>query len=396
MGFSWLLTKEIQDFVVQHYNQDVNQLTLKYKSKFENWDLISHQIIGKLKSKKKLPTWFKTKNIVFPLPLSIEQSSSEETAKYKSGIVSGKTLIDLTGGLGVDDYYFAKVIDTVTHCEINTDLSDVVSHNSKAFSVDNIIYCKGNSLDYLTSNDTTWDWMYIDPARRDDTQNKVFLFEDCIPNIIEHENLFHAKAKNILIKTSPIFDLTEGFRKLKNIKSIHIVAVNNEVKELLWEITPSYQGEIHIKTINLKSEKNHCFDFAITDKESTNITYSPPLKFLYEPNAAIMKSGGYDLLSKKFHISKLHQHSHLFTSEEITDFPGRTFEITNVIPYNKKEIKQHLVGKQLNVSIRNFPESVNQLRAKWKIKEGGNSYCFFTTNCLNEKIVIFGIKTKNQ
>ncbi len=212
-----------------------------------------------------MPTWFLTKNIIYPSKISVEQTSSEKTASYKSRIVSGESLIDLTGGFGVDDYYFAKKIKLVAHCEINSELSNSVQHNFEQLKLVNINFYSGNSIETLTQINKNWDWIYIDPSRRNDAKGKVFMLKDCLPNVPENLDLFFKYANNILIKTAPLLDISAGLLELKMVKVIHVVAVDNEVKELLWEIDQNYLGETTIKTVNILKAKEEIFEF-ILDK----------------------------------------------------------------------------------------------------------------------------------
>lgn len=389
MNFS-LLNTEIQHFIDQNIGADISKLALQ-KNPFPdfNWTEILNQIAAKTKARDKLPTWFSASGILYPSKTSVEQTSSEKTATYKSSLVSGENLIDLTGGFGVDDYYFSKQMDRVVHCEINDELSKIVKHNFEELKAGNIECLPGDSLNILQSLNIKFDWIYIDPSRRNEAKGKVFMLRDCLPNVPELLDLYFSYSENILIKTAPILDISAGLSELKNVKAIHIVALENEVKELLWEINKSYTGKITIKTINL-SKQTEVFDFVLD--EITNPIFGLPKKYLYEPNSAIMKSGGFDNISNLFNIDKLHQHSHLYTSEEIIDFPGRVFAIEKSIPYSKASIKKSLESKKFNITTRNFPESVEAIRKKWKIKDGGNGYCFFTTDMNNNKIVLICTK----
>ena len=393
MNLPYLLSDAVQQFIQQYFEENINTLSLKYGSKLEHWNSIAYQLTGKKKAKSKIPTWHNTPYIVYPENVSIEQCSSEQTALYKSELVNGKSLIDLTGGLGVDDYYFAKKINKITHCEINTDLSEIVGHNFKQLGVTNIECIAGDSLTALQSNTEKWDWMYIDPSRRNDVKGKVFMLKDCLPNVPENLDFYFEKSDAILIKTAPLLDIAAGLSELQNVKTIHIVAIENEVKELLWELHKNYLGAIGIKTVNLTKDATNSFDF-ILNQESTEANYSLPKRYLFEPNSAIMKSGGFNEISEQYRLDKLHKHSHLYTSNELIDFPGRVFEIQHAIPYSKKEIKIHLENSKQNITTRNFPETVELIRKKWKIKEGGNSYCFFTTDMNNDKIVLICTKIK--
>lgn len=382
-----LLNKNIQEFITQNSSVSTAKLALQ-KNPFPetDWILILNQIEAKGKAKDKLPTWFLTENIIYPGKISVEQTSSEKTASYKASLISGKTLLDLTGGFGVDDYYFSKKFNTVTHCEINEELSAIVKHNFEQLRVTNCSFYTGDSINALNDLNQKWDWIYIDPSRRNDAKGKVFMLKDCLPNVPELLDFYFKRTNSILIKTAPLLDISAGLSELKFVKNIHIIALENEVKELLFEIHNYYSGEITIKTANILKDKTETFEFVL--RESEYPSYHLPQKFLYEPNSAIMKSGGFDEVSTSFKIDKLHKHSHLYTSEELIDFPGRTFEIEKVISYSKNEMKTELLNQQANITTRNFPETVENIRKKWKIKNGGNLYCFFTTDKNDNKIVL--------
>jgi hypothetical protein len=193
-------------------------------------------------------------------------------------------------------------------------------------------------------------------------------------------------SNNILLKTAPILDISAGLSELKNVKEIHIIAIENEVKELLWVIEKNYSNDIKIKTFNSNKNTIERFDFQYDSGFYSSI--SLPQKYLYEPNNAIMKSGGFNTICDIFPVEKLHQHSHLYTSNAIIEFPGRIFEIENCFSYSKIDMKTFLENTKANVTTRNFPETVEAIRKKWKIKEGGNRYCFFTTDLNNSKIVL--------
>lgn len=383
-----ILKPEIQDFINANIDKDINKLALQ-KNPFPDveWIVLLNQIEAKAKSKLKLPTWFTTKNIVYPSKISVEQTSSEKTAVYKAYLISGESLIDLTGGFGVDDFYFATKINNVAHCEINPELSEIVQHNFEKLNIKNIHCYSGDSLEILVKLNSKWDWIYIDPSRRNDAKGKVFMLQDCLPNVPEHLDLLFEYSNSILIKTAPLLDITAGLSELKNVKTIHIVALENEVKELLWEIHKEYTGKTTLKTANIVKEKIETFEFVLNDA-TENPQYGLPEKYVYEPNSAVMKSGGFDEVSTFFKLKKLHKHSHLYTNSTPISFPGRVFEIENSIPYNKNEMKTHLEKQQFNITTRNFPETVENIRKKWKIKDGGNRYCFFTTDENDHKIVL--------
>ena len=387
-----ILNTKIQEFINLNLDSNVNSLLLKGIA-FSEVDTksIIEQIEAKKRSKTKLSTWFSTKNIYFPNKLNIEQTSSETTAKYKSKLLEGDSIIDLTGGFGVDCFYFSRQFKTVKHCEINETLSEIVKHNFNQLNVQNIDTIQTDGVEYLKNSSQTYDWIYIDPSRRHDSKGKVFFLKDCLPNVPEHLDVLFKHSKNIMIKTSPLLDISLGINELKCVKNIHVVAVNNEVKELLWVLEVGFKGSITIETVNLIKKDKDYFKFNLEEEKKTESKYSLPLTYLYEPNAAILKAGAFNQISKQLQVSKFHKHSHLYTSESLIDFPGRVFKIEKIIQYNKKELKKIAITKA-NITIRNFPETVQQIRKKSGIKDGGDIYMFFTTDINHKKIILITSK----
>lgn len=387
-----ILNTDVQDFINNSLEINFTKVAL-LKNPFPEipWNEILNQIASKSKAKEKLPTWFSNEKIIYPSKISIEQTSSEVTAAYKATIVSGESLIDLTGGFGIDDYYFSKKINKVIHCELKPELSAIASHNFEALNSKNITCFQGDSFKTLQELNRQFDWIYIDPSRRSDAKGKVFMLQDCLPNVPGNLENYFLFSKKILIKTAPILDITAGLTELENVKTIHIVALNNEVKELLWEIEQDYTGAISIKTINFNKAKEEKFEFKLNTKPE-NSSYSLPKKYIYEPNSAILKSGAFDLVSSVFMLEKLHQHSHLYTSDHIIDFPGRIFKIVDSFEFTKKNMKENLQETKANITTRNFPETVENIRKKYKIKDGGDRYTFFTTDANNNKIVLICAK----
>ncbi|WP_297694239.1 class I SAM-dependent methyltransferase [uncultured Eudoraea sp.] len=386
------MNKDILKTGVQHYiNNNLNTDILSVLLKRSKFDAISskelaQQIEGKKKCSSKIPTWFRTAKIYYPPKINIEQSSSEKTASYKAGLVKGKSLLDVTGGFGVDSYFFGQHIHQVTLCEISKELSEITAYNLPVLGAINVNVLNTDGIDYLEKFDGIFDWIYIDPSRRDKSKGKVFKLSDCVPDVTVHLELLKAKSKGILLKTSPLLDITKGLKELGSVKEIHVVAVNNEVKEVLWVIKDNNHVEPLLKTINLKNSADEVFIFKRSEENSIQSEFSVPLKYLYEPNAAILKAGAFKAIGNQFHLKKLHEHTHLYTSEEKVKFPGRIFKILSVYPYNKKSITA-LHADKANITIRNFPVSVADIRKKHKIKEGGNLYLFFIRD-LNDKLQI--------
>ncbi|NKI31981.1 class I SAM-dependent methyltransferase [Muricauda sp. DJ-13] len=358
-------------------------------------DELVHQLVGKKKANDKLPTWFSNNHVVYPSKLSMEQTSSETAAMYKSTIVQGDNLIDLTGGFGVDSYLFSSKFKEVLHCELNSELSMVAKHNFDVLGANTIKTIATDGINYLNETEKTFDWVYIDPARRDGNKKKVFLLADYQPNVPKNLKLLFDKTENILIKTSPILDISSGIEELKFVKEVHIVAIKNEVKELLWVLRKDFEGEAIIKTINILPTSNQTFNFHPSSEKKAIAEFSKVQQFLFEPNASILKSGCFKIIGIEFGLKKLSKHTHLYTSEKLVEFPGRIFEVLDVFPFNKKQLKK-LNFEKANITIRNFPITVKQLRKEFKIGDGGENYLFFTQDSEGNKIVIWNKKIKSS
>ncbi|WP_062055642.1 THUMP-like domain-containing protein [Aquimarina longa] len=385
-----LLKKTVQEFIAEKSNSTIDLSTLILKgSPFDGISVqeLAQQIHGRRKAKQKLPSWYSKNGVCYPPILNLEQTSSEVTALYKSNLVSGAKLVDLTGGFGIDDYFFSKRIKEILHCELNKELSELANHNFKLLGSTNIKTIVGDGLEILKEQ-TIVDWIYVDPSRRHDSKGKVFFLEDCLPNIPQNLDFLFTKSNNILLKTSPLLDIQIGVRSLQHVKEIHIVAIENEVKELLWVLDKSYTAHITITTVNIQKKKIQRFSFLQNEEAEQTIDIGMPMKYLYEPNASILKSGGFLSIASTFKLKKLHINSHLYTSDHEIDFPGRKFKIVAIYPYQKKKLMKMGITKA-NITTRNFSESVAMIRKKLKIKDGGDQYLFFTTDCNNKKQVLF-------
>ncbi len=386
-------------FIENHFFEDTDKLLLKYhKEKVNEIDYLYciNQIKLRRKFADKFPFFVLRKDFLFPLSLNLEQSSSEYTAAYKSMLLKqGETLLDLTSGFGVDDIYFSKKASKIVCVEQNKMLVDLLSYNFECLQAKNYICVNADAKAYLM-NAENFDVIYIDPARRDENKNKVFEIEDSRPNVLAMMDCLLSKAKRIILKLSPMMDLKQIEKSFENISDIHIVSLKNECKEILVEILNHKVEEINYHCVDIKSlsfENDNfflCFNKIIQRKnkiiQRNNFLNQRVFKYLYEPNVSILKLGRFDALIEKYGFEKLHRHSHLFTSENlIEDFEGRRFEVLeqrNASPKALKDIKQ------ANITVRNFPQMVKEIRNKTKIKEGGEIYLFFTTIGNEEKICI--------
>jgi hypothetical protein len=382
-----LLTKAVQDYISANLNADVNEIALA-KSKFEGLSSaeLAGQILSKKKSEKKLPSWFLASAIYYPAALSIEQTSSEVTARYKSKLTVGDTLIDLTGGFGIDAYYFAKQMKMVIHCEINPELSEIAAHNAKILNATNIQFETVDGMAFIADSNQHYDTIYIDPARRAD-KGKVFMLKDCTPDVTANLSLLFQKANRIIIKTAPLLDITAGLTELKCVSEIHIVSVKNECKELLWILDRDFSGKPKIVAVTL-NEREKAFSF-VTAESDVSVTFADDLsgvKYLYEPDAALLKSGAFNLIASRYQLIKLHPQTQLYASNEInSDFPGRIFKLEAQLIAADLKKAGNLTG---NVIVRSYPAKPDELVKKYKIKPHQNLFLIFTKMGSGENVIL--------
>jgi hypothetical protein len=386
-------TPEEKEFIQQHLHQSPAELMLQAQ-RYPNLPVaeLVKQIQARQKAADKLPTWVSNPNAVFPVAVSVEQSSSEAAAAFKASLVSGRLLIDLTGGFGVDSFFFAKQFERVVHVEQNSELSEVATHNFKLLGADNIETRNTTAEEFLHSFEGKADVIYLDPARRGGRDEKVHLLQDCEPDVLRLLPLLLAKANTVLLKTSPMLDIDLALAQLGHVAQVWTVALHNECKEVLYLIGPSIAGiEPRRHAVNLlPSGETHQISFTKSQEDHAPVTYADPQAYLYEPNSAILKAGAYRSVASQYGLQKLHPNSHLYTSNQfIPDFPGRSFACQGMGRYNKKEIFARLPSHKANITVRNFPESVADIRKKTGIKEGGSDYLFFTTDMHQKPIVVY-------
>jgi hypothetical protein len=279
----------------------------------------------------------------------------------------------------------------VTYVERNEELCDLAVHNFKALGKDYIKVIHSDTEKYLLETDHA-DWIFIDPARRSSGGKKVVLLSDCEPNVAALSPLLLDKATHVMIKLSPMMDITAAIRELPATSGIHIISVENECKEVLLILDQTGGENIKVKTINFGvNKKNQEFEFNIRDESKAETSFSSePGKYLYEPNAAVMKSGAFKLIGEKFSLKKLHINTHLYTSNKLSvEFPGRIFEVRKQWENSKKELKELVTMiPKANITTRNYPESVVELRKRLKIKDGGDIYLFACTLHNEQKSII--------
>lgn len=421
-----IMNDETREFVAMHRNEDVRELALKAK-RVEGLDLplALDQIAGWQIARKKLPQWASCEGIVYPPHISMEQCSSQFTAQYKSEIaqtllapaatvrarvsdsaesdmqtaknvfqlsdspesdtlVAKRAMVDLTGGFGVDFSYLARGFSQATYVERQRHLCDLAEHNMAALGLDQARIVCGDGVEYLRQMGPV-DFIYLDPARRDEHGSRTYAIEDCTPNVFELRDLLLAKSQYTLVKLSPMLDWRKAVADFDGtVREVHIVATGNECKELLLVLGQQMHEEPSAPRVFCVNDNQRIDYDSAAYTQGLRIGGKPlpeAKNYLYEPNASIMKAGCFDLVEERFGVTQVGPSSHLFVSATpVADFPGRGFAIEAIGGMNKKDIKRLLNGtKQANIAVRNFPLTAPQLRKKLKLADGGPVYLFGTT-----------------
>ena len=376
-----ILNKEVQNYINANLETDLQSLLLK-KSPFSEVSMqeMVQQIKGKKVAHRKFPFLLK-ENIVFPPNLNLEQASSQSTAEFKAENLDGKKFLDLTCGFGIDAYFLSQNFEEITLVEKNPELLDLVKHNWKILNK-KATFVNENLEHFLAKNSESFDVIYLDPARRDSEKNKKFLLEDLSPNLLEIQDQLLEISSQIIIKLSPLIDISYLISVLKNVAKIQIIAVRNEVKELIVFLEKARKGDdVEISCINLESDDAE-FAFQFKEEKTAVSAFSEPQQFLYIPNNAVLKSGAFNLISQFFNGKKLHPNTHFYTSDKrIERFPGRILEINMI---DSKHIRK---GEKYNIISKNYPLSPDEIKKKYKILDGGNCYLIFTQT-QNRKIIL--------
>ncbi len=381
-----------QRFILEHRFEDVRKLAFSSKAKDVDLSYALSQIAGRQNIKSKIPSWYELNDIIYPKHLSLEQCSSEATAKYKGELFKGHSLVDLTGGFGVDCAFLSLRFESVVYVEKQQELYEIASKNFQTLGLNHIQSIHSEAIDYLLQMSKA-DYIYIDPARRTDAGRKVVTLQDCEPNVLEIKDKLLTKANCVIIKMSPMLDISSALQDLPETRAIHIISVNGECKELIYILNTtenSREKEPEIHCVNIQKSKTQIFTFR-KSQEETAISYAQqPEQYIYEPNASCMKAGAYKSISLKYGLKKLHRDSHLYTENKlIEDFPGRIFELISAFSFNKNEMKFHMKDlKQANLSIRNFPCRIDELRKKLNLKDGGDIYLFATILSDKRKVLL--------
>ena len=385
------VSPETLRFIEENIRADVRSLALQAK-KYPQVDMAMAvvQIAGRQIAEAKVPSWYNAEGLLYPKHLSMEQCSSEVTALYKASLVEGETFTDLTGGFGIDCSFLSRRFKKADYVERQAELCELAKHNFPLLGL-NIEVHNEDGVEYLKRMQPV-DCLFLDPARRDGHGGKTVAISDCEPDVSTLEDLLVEKAKTVMVKLSPMLDLSLALKTLKNVREVHVVSVNNECKELLLILQKqSISSDVSIHCEHIVNDLHQHFVFTQEQERTSDCPLTKEVEaYLYEPNASILKAGAYRSLTQSYKVRKLHTSSHLYTSPHfIEDFPGRRFQVEAVSGFGKKELKTFLQGmEKANLTIRNFPSSVADLRKRLKLKEGGEDYIFATTLADESKVLI--------
>lgn len=386
------MNEKEQELIRLHAHSDVRQLALQLAKRTDvDRNLVLTQISGMQTIEKKIPSWYGRFNLLFPPHLSMEQCSSELTARYKASLVQGERLTDLTGGFGVDCAFMSSNFSEVHYVEQQELLCNLAQSNFNTLEINHIkVFCADTYRHLETMK--RQNWIYIDPARRSDTGNKTVLLEHCHPDMTKIYGSLLAKTDHLMVKLSPMLDITLAHEGMPQTTQIHVVSVDNECKELLFITEKDKRSATTIHCTNLHEHRfpQH-FSFIREEETDATPTFAAAIgNYLYEPNSAILKAGAFKLVGVRFGLEKLHLQSHLYTAAHyLESFPGRVFKVDDVFGTGKSEIRRlQLAVTKANITIRNFPERVETLRNRLKIKEGGSIYLLATTNMKGEHIIV--------
>lgn len=378
--------EEIIAFAQKHSDEDPLKLLLQQK-KYPDIDLqlVAQQLEGQRQASTKWPTLALKADYLFPPKINREQSSSEITAQYKASIFSsfgGGNIADLTGGMGIDSYYLSLIAKKTDYFELNECLFPISEHNFTALDCNNISCYNCDSIQYLAEHDDHYDMILIDPARRDTKGSRVVAFEDCTPNIVQHLPLLLSHSKNIMVKASPMIDITQATKQLEHVAEIHIVAVGNECKEILFIIKNTEKDckDPIINCVNLATKEPNITFTRKQEDQSSPLFATTMQQYLYEPNASLMKGGCFSTLSEQYQIRQLSRNTHLYTDDKLlSTFPGRIFKVLHEVPLNSKKISPYFPDGKAHVITRNYPATASELQKKLKLKEGGSLFVIAAT-----------------
>ncbi len=380
------MNKETKDYIINNLDSDLSKLALSKKKPANlDFEFALAQISARQRIKEKLVRFYTNFDLILPANLSLEQCSSEKSAEYKANLYKYNSSLDLTGGMGIDSIAFAEKAQSHTYVEINNELVRIFEHNAAALNIQNIRIECSPAEEFLDNSNEIYDLIFIDPARRDEKGNKTYFLSHTYPNIVELYKKIEDRCGILMIKASPMLDISQACKELPEINKVIVLSINNECKELILIVDRHADSSIEYLAVDIRKD---CIEELKFNKCEINIKYSNPKKYLYEPNSSIMKIGKWELFPQE-NLYKISKNSHLFSSEILVHgFSGRSFEIIAEEKYDKKALLKYLPAGKANISTRNFPVSVAEIRKKTGIKDGGDIYLFFTKLEDNSNVVL--------
>lgn len=383
---SFLKNEEINQKIRENKGQNVASLALKWANKKDDsTTFILTQIQGRAIAEKKIPTWARYDDLVYPDKTAMEQCSSELTARLKSELLEGLVVADLTGGLGIDSYFISLKAKRLLYVEPNKQRNEIAQHNFIVLGAKNVVFYHSSAEEFLKYQGlAALDCVYVDPSRRDENQNRVFLLKDMQPDLRLLIDYFKCFRVMMLIKLSPMLDIQSALKEIECVKNIYIISVDDECKELLFDIDFNFEGQLSFKCVNITSEKTQFFEYQLTNEANADFVITDSLKYIYDPFTSLNKAGGFKSLASYYKLNKISNNTHLFTSENLLDrFFGNCFEVLRVDDFSSKEFMA-IENKKGVIKIRNFRMSQNEIEKKTKITYGPDYFYFFYSDATNK------------
>ncbi len=377
---------EVNEFISANRHKNIAELALQLSKRKElPANYILNQVNGLQKAEKKFPFLTSYTNFIFPSPTSVAQSSSEMAARYKEGLFRKlRRVADLSGGMGIDSYFLAKKAEQLDYVEQNAELYQISQKNFEYLNASNINCHLSSAEEFIEHSETSYDLIYLDPDRRSNNK-RHFKIVDCSPNVPSLLPSLFERSKLVLVKYSPMLDLKASLEELEFVKEVHILSIQNECKEMLYLLEKGYVAEPLIKAVNIDQDDQTVFSFLISEENRSNAEFSEVLNYLYEPNSSILKSGAFNLVGRNFPVKKIAPNTHLYTSEEnVPDFPGRCLRIIGIAT------KASELTLKANIISRNSGMSVEEIKKKYKIKEGGDQFLYAMRLKNGKRIFVLG------
>ena len=390
-----------EQFIREHLMADVRTLALSAHPNGVDMQYALTQISGLQAAHTKIPLWANTDGIVYPKHLSMEQCTSQYIAQYKASQVEnllgpGFRMADLTGGFGVDCYFMSKNASRCCYNEMSAELCDIASNNFKVLERPDISVTNGSAEDFISHPEPdAFDLIYLDPARRGNTGQKLISISDCQPDAVALQNNLLRVSRYVMLKLSPMLDISRALTEMRHVSRVMVIGLEGECKEITLLIERDFNGEPLIEAVDINTKGEP--ETTVSSTKSTDNTLSLPIAkqdqllpgtFISEPSAPYMKSALFRTIAAQTGTALLHPDTHLFWSKKKPEsFPGRTFKLEGIIPFDKRSLST-LIKTQANLSVRNFPQTAPELQKSLKLKDGGTRYLIATTLSDGKRVLL--------